>query len=231
MARQRHQHDAGISEEIPLAVHGLDGLSVVPIRAEIAGRLCARRFCGFDLTGVGEDRGLAEELVAAAMVGVEMRIDDDIDIVGLQPDTGEARQQGLVRAHERLHDLRERSPALLGMIDHGGMTAGVEQHVALFVPDQGTADGKIDHLATVGTGHVNALLHAKTPGGEEIELHGVFSTRRAAALLIAATMFWYPVQRQRLPESPSLISSSLASGYFRSRSSPVISMPGVQKPH
>ena len=36
MSRQRHQHDAGIAEQILLAIHRLDRLSVVPIGPEIA---------------------------------------------------------------------------------------------------------------------------------------------------------------------------------------------------
>ena len=47
----------------------------------------------------------------------------------------------------------------------------------------------------------------------------------------ARTMFWYPVQRQMLPSSSSRISPSLALGWFLHRSTALITMPGVQKPH
>jgi hypothetical protein len=160
-----------------------------------------------------------------------MRVHDDIDVVRLQSDAGEAGQQRFVRTHQRLHDLRKRPPTLFGMIDDRRVTAGVEQNIALLVPDQSAADGEIDRVAAVGIGHIDGLLHAKASRGQEIELHSAFPWRKAAALRIAATMFWYPVQRHRFPDNPSLMSSSVASGYFRSRSSPVISMPGVQKPH
>src|SRR5262249_22934991 len=52
-----------------------------------------------------------------------------------------------------------------------------------------------------------------------------------SAAFTAATMFWYPVQRQRLPSRPARISSSLASGVCSSSLIAVITMPGVQYPH
>src|SRR6478672_12895789 len=56
--------------------------------------------------------------------------------------------------------------------------------------------------------------------------HGV--TPASAARWTALTMFWYPVHRQRLPSSPSRISSSLGWGLVRSRSAAAMIMPGVQ---
>ena len=54
---------------------------------------------------------------------------------------------------------------------------------------------------------------------------------RPAATWTASRIFWYPVQRQRLPESASRISSSDGSGMRRSRSAAATTKPGVQKPH
>src|SRR6185437_9646456 len=52
-----------------------------------------------------------------------------------------------------------------------------------------------------------------------------------AAFRTALTMFWYPVQRHRLPSSPSLTSSSVGCGLSRNRSAAAMIMPGVQYPH
>ena len=52
-----------------------------------------------------------------------------------------------------------------------------------------------------------------------------------AAVLTALTMFWYPVQRQRLPSRPSRIACSSGSGCSRSRSIDAMIIPGVQNPH
>ena len=51
------------------------------------------------------------------------------------------------------------------------------------------------------------------------------------AYCTAFTIFWYPVQRQRLPEIPQRISSSLGLGFFCNKAYDDINMPGVQKPH
>src|SRR2546428_243727 len=48
---------------------------------------------------------------------------------------------------------------------------------------------------------------------------------------MALTMFTYPVHRQRLPEMPWRIWSSVGAGCFLRNAELVISMPGVQYPH
>jgi hypothetical protein len=55
--------------------------------------------------------------------------------------------------------------------------------------------------------------------------------RLCVTRLTASTMFWYPVQRQRFPDSVSRISGSLGCGWSLSRATSVMRMPGVQKPH
>src|SRR5260370_6160043 len=44
-------------------------------------------------------------------------------------------------------------------------------------------------------------------------------------------MFWYPVQRQRLPDSAQRTSSSVGSGLASSSALAAIIMPGGQNPH
>src|SRR4051794_9383820 len=44
-------------------------------------------------------------------------------------------------------------------------------------------------------------------------------------------MLWYPVQRHRLPSSPTLTSSSVGCGFSLRRSTDCMIIPGVQKPH
>src|SRR6185437_6018492 len=189
VARQRNQHNAIVAEQISLAVHGFDRLVTNPIGPEIARRFGVGSVRYLKPPGVRDDRRLLEELVTAAVVGVQMRVHDYVDIIRVQSDAGETRQQCLVRTHDRLHCPCESTPALFGVIDDRGMTAGIEQYVTLLVPDQGAAHRQVDHLVAVGAGDINALLHAKPPGGEEVELHGAFPWRKAAALRIAATMF------------------------------------------
>src|SRR5581483_4818565 len=51
---------------------------------------------------------------------------------------------------------------------------------------------------------------------------------RLAASCTASTIFTYDPQRQRLPASPSLISSSVGCGFSSSSGTAVSTMPGVQ---
>ena len=55
--------------------------------------------------------------------------------------------------------------------------------------------------------------------------------RMAAALLMPAMIFLYPVQRQTLPLIALFISSSVGSGSRSIRALAAITMPGMQKPH
>src|ERR1700682_4338445 len=52
-----------------------------------------------------------------------------------------------------------------------------------------------------------------------------------AAAWIDFTMLWYPVQRQRLPSSPTRISRSVGFGLRSSSCLAAMIIPGVQKPH
>src|SRR5262249_30060334 len=122
--------------------------------------------------------------------GVKVGIDDDVDVIRLQSDTGKAWEQHFLCAHHRLHDLGERAPAFRGVVDHGRMTPGIEQHVTLLVPYQRRADRQVKELAAVRAGNMDALLHPEAACGQEVESHDVFPWRSAAAARIAATIFW-----------------------------------------
>jgi hypothetical protein len=54
---------------------------------------------------------------------------------------------------------------LFAVLDDGGVTTRVEQHIALFVPDQRADDGCFERLAAVGALDIYALLQAKPAGG------------------------------------------------------------------
>jgi hypothetical protein len=120
---------------------------------------------------MSHDRRLAKELVAAAMVRMEMGVHDHVDVVRREADAGQTGQQRFTRRHDRLYHPRQRAPARLRIVHHIGMAAGIEQHVALPVPDQGARDRQIDHFIAVCTGNVDALPHAQASGGKKIEFH------------------------------------------------------------
>ena len=79
----------------------------------------------------------------------------------------------------------------------------------------------------------HAGRHALRPSSGACRSRGSapLSLRTSAACPTAARMPAYPVQRHRLPESPSRIVSPSASGSSASRLHAVRTNPGVQKPH
>ena len=79
---------------------------------------------------------------------------------------------------------------------------------------------------TLDKARVFAALHARADHlwGNDCHLTYPFF----AANLIALTMCWYPVQRQKLPEMPSRISCSLGFWFSLRRWMPDMIMPGVQ---
>lgn len=54
---------------------------MITVSEEIAAGQCTRRFGGFQLQRVYNDGRFLEELIAAAMIGMEMRTNNDINIV------------------------------------------------------------------------------------------------------------------------------------------------------
>ena len=58
--------------------------------------------------------------------------------------------------------------------------------------------------------------------------HGPISP---AAFSIASMIFWYPVQRHKLPEIPPVISGRVGCGLRDRRSMADITIPGVHMPH
>jgi hypothetical protein len=82
-----------------------------------------------------------------------------------------------------------RSPSFLAMLDDGRMTPGVEQHIALLVPDQRADHGGLERLAAIGALDIDALLQAKPAGGMKLQFHEALPFRKLTAERIAATIF------------------------------------------
>ena len=86
---------------------------------------------------VARSRSPLEEGVAAAMVGMQMRAHHDVDVVGRQADARRGRSRTLSPGGMiGIMILAMPAPARLRILGHRGMTAGVEQHVALRVAQQ-----------------------------------------------------------------------------------------------
>ena len=80
------------------------------------------------------------------------------------------------------------------------------------------------------TSRQNGATHPVCLNGTDLSNPGVYS-RRVVFYLAAKTasiIFTYPVQRQRLPSSPSFTSSSVGLGFSSSNAFATIIIPGVQ---
>ena len=82
MAGQRQEHDPAVGKEVALARDFVDRHWLIPIGGEIAGRLAAGRAGSGEFIAVNEKTCLAEKRIAAAMVGMQVRIDHHVDVVG-----------------------------------------------------------------------------------------------------------------------------------------------------
>ena len=231
MAWQRQQDDTAVVEQIALAVDRFHRHRQLPVDrkvADLVGIFLAR--C-FEFVRVADESRLAKERVATAVIGVKVRVHDHVDVFGLQPDRFQVGDEVVARAGKDRHRARHRPPATLGIRLGGRMATRVEQHVAQAVTQQVAGDGQVDGFVLFGASHINAPAHAQAAARQDVHFHFPISLPWSRATRTASTMWVYPVQRHRLPESPSRICASSASGYFWSRSVAVMSMPGVQKPH
>jgi hypothetical protein len=48
---------------------------------------------------------------------MEVGVHDHVDVVGPEPEAGEIGEQSVLGAHDRRHDLHQRTPARLAMLD------------------------------------------------------------------------------------------------------------------
>src|SRR6476646_8154629 len=87
--------------------------------------------------GMADGAGLVQMLVPAAMIEVVVRIDDVVDVAGLEAELGELAGNGLRRILDRL---------LEGQYAHHmiEVVAGVEHVAAVFMLDQNRIAGKAD---------------------------------------------------------------------------------------
>ena len=73
---------------------------------------------------------------------------------------------------------------------------------------------EVAHVPTA-PGEQARVLFAEVPVADELHRGPPSARRVAAASSAASTMFWYPVQRQRLPDSVSRMSDSVGEGCSR----------------
>jgi len=98
MAEGRQQHDAAVAEEVVLAIDQLQLVAkivVAPIEAARRGnlRILSRR----PFLPLHHDGGVGDRGVAADMIEMEMRVDDEIDRLGIAAEGAQPRRDVLAR--------------------------------------------------------------------------------------------------------------------------------------
>src|SRR3954468_15918436 len=213
------------------------GGEVVPDRvAEHARERVARRDV---LDGAADDRGeleLVVELVAVRRPR-HLRIgpDDGVghplvvgrDLVPLGRDVAAERAVGVLQmalegeeVAQRARPQRREQPRAVDRL-----TAARDRRAGL---------DERDHVAVeAGVEHLLAAQHADPRPRARLVRHQPHlpSAPSRAARRTASTIFTYDPHRQRLPPSPSAISSSLGSGFASSSAFAVRTNPGVHQPH
>ena len=132
----RKKNDAVVAEQIALAANGIDLHWKFPFLRKIAGHLGLWRARRRNLLFVDDESCGVVEGVAAAMVGMEVRADYDINVIGRDTDRLEFVHHVHTLRHHRRHDAQQFAPARFRIFRHRRMAAGVEQHIALAVPQQ-----------------------------------------------------------------------------------------------
>ena len=202
--------------------------------------------------------GLVLDLDQVRGVGGDIAVggDDEGDLLVLEQDlavgehhldvAGEGRHPGQIDALEILggEDREDARHGLgLGRVDLHDAGVGVARAMEVAVQHAGQLDvvdvvaaalreaHVLDALALAA--HALKLFGALERSGSGGVVHSAASLNSrpailAAAYWIALTMFWYPVQRQRLPEMPMRISLSVGFGFSCSSRCARTIMPGVQ---
>ena len=171
MTGQWNQHDAFIAEQIALAIKFVGRRRLLPFTCEIAGAFgvrCARRL---DLPFVNDEARAREQGVAATMIRMQVRANDDIDIVTGEAETGETGHHVIAMRHDGHHDPGKPAPARCRILRYRGMTAGIEKHVALRMAQERAGHRDFHGLAAIGIRKIDALAHAQPATREKMHLH------------------------------------------------------------
>ena len=187
MPRHRQQHDAPVAKHVTLTLKGVETLWLIPIGGQIAfGHPVFGPGRGH-FVGMGDDRGTTEMLVAAAVIGVEVRTDHHVDIIGAQPDQAQLIDHGVRRLKDRHHRARHPAPARLGIDGRSRAASGIEQHVALRVAQQRRDHRQFKRFFARGARIIDPAPHAQPPARQEMHFHSIgprsLASSRTAAMM------------------------------------------------
>ena len=148
---------------------------VVELRAveELVGDLGVRE-CLLVVLPLDDDFGVGEEEVAAAVVGVQVGVDDVCDVRDPEADLGESPLEPVLGLHPREHLVGVvEAEAVRRIVDVRGMQAGVDEDVFVVVgADQIDRHRDIDQHAVVDPGREDSsLVDPQRAGRNHVQPH------------------------------------------------------------
>jgi hypothetical protein len=70
------------------------------------------------------------------MVGMEVGVHDQVDIVGSEPDARKTGKKRVLGAHDRRHNFHQRAPTRLAMFDDRRVAPSIEQEISLTMANE-----------------------------------------------------------------------------------------------
>src|ERR1700741_2665853 len=106
MAWQWEQYHASIAEHVTLTVDHINWCFLLPFSPDIALRLRAGRAGSFHFLAMNDEGRALEEAIAAAMIRMQVRAHDEINVVTAKSEAGQRFHDILVGRHDRRHQPR-----------------------------------------------------------------------------------------------------------------------------
>jgi hypothetical protein len=105
------------------------------------------------------------------MVRMQVRANDDVDIVAGEAETGETGHHIIAARHHGHHNPGKPTPAGFRILRHRRMTTGIEQHVALRMSKERTGYRNFHGLAAIHIREIDTFAHAQPATGQKMHLH------------------------------------------------------------
>ena len=132
-----------------------------------------RHLACFPLAPLDDDARVGHQQIAAGVVEVEMRVDDEVDVLRFDAELHEPRFHLFAAAVVHMEMLGDATQPGFGVVLAIRVEAGVEQDAALGMVDQVAGHGKADLAVGAAQHHLEVGRHPAAGEGIEADLAGV----------------------------------------------------------